>query len=109
MTSIAPTNSNENAQKNAVAKKALGQQASAEQNITYGGLIEEYHDPFVARFAIKAGAIAVVGFLAWSANAPVHELAVGQGAIYPQDSSKSFSTLKAVMSRKYWCRKAKLF
>ena len=83
MTSIAPTNSNENAQKNAVAKKALGQQASAEQNITYGGLIEEYHDPFVARFAIKAGAIAVVGFLVWSANAPVHELAIGQGAILP--------------------------
>lgn len=69
--------------RSAAKPRRQNQQALAERSISYGGLIEEYHDPTAARTAIKIGAIAVVGFLVWAMIAPVHELAIGQGTILP--------------------------
>ena len=54
-----------------------------EGTVPFGHLVEEYHDPKVARNAIRFSVVAVLAFFVWAALSPVHELATGTGVILP--------------------------
>lgn len=45
--------------------------------------IEERSPPILARLTVAAAVLAVVGFFAWAAVAPLREIAVGRGEILP--------------------------
>ncbi|MCB1517649.1 MAG: HlyD family type I secretion periplasmic adaptor subunit [Hyphomicrobiaceae bacterium] len=69
--------------KRAKDPRSRNQGPSQAAEIAYGNLIEEYHDPRIAKLAIRATALALLGFLIWATITPIHELATGQGKILP--------------------------
>ncbi|WOI57707.1 HlyD family type I secretion periplasmic adaptor subunit [Palleronia sp. LCG004] len=52
--------------------------------LTSSAFLPEYHETRPARALVWTIAVALVGFIAWAAYAPVHETVTGQGMIRPE-------------------------
>lgn len=74
--------------------KKPAKKQSGSQNIPFGQLVEEYHDPKVAKLAIKLGVLAVGVFLLWASFSPVHEVVTGQGSVIPAGFVQQFHSLE---------------
>jgi len=68
--------------------------SDATQDVSFGQLVEEYHNPAIAKTAIKIGVLAVVVFLFWASVSPVHEVTTGTGAVIPSGFSQKLPHLE---------------
>ena len=73
---------------------------SGEATFTASPFLPEYHDTRFARALIWTIGLALVGFLAWSANTPVYEMVSGEGMIRPEGLSQRIEHLEGgIVSR----------